>query len=69
MTPMQWADRNADEFRAAFRFINATNDDFIRTTEERHKSKVVAYIREFRSAATYIWATTRGGGIRRRRST
>ena len=46
MTPLEWADHNAAEFKAAFEFINASNDDFIRTTEERHKSKVVAYIRE-----------------------
>ncbi len=31
------ADRNADVFRAMGRALNASNDDFIRTTEERHK--------------------------------
>jgi len=44
MTAIQWADRNADEFRKAFAFINASNDDFIRTTQDRHKSRVAAYM-------------------------
>jgi methionyl-tRNA synthetase len=46
MSPIEWADRNAAEFRRAFAFMDFTNDDFIRTTEDRHKSKVEEYIRE-----------------------
>ena len=30
------AQRNSDEFRAMGKLLNASNDDFIRTTEERH---------------------------------
>lgn len=45
VTPLQWADRNAAEFEKAFAFMNASHDDFIRTTQERHKSKVLEYIR------------------------
>ena len=45
VSPQEWADRNAGEFRAAFAFIGASNDDFIRTTEPRHKEKVAVYIR------------------------
>ena len=44
VTPQQWADRNAEEFRGAFAFIGASNDDFIRTTEPRHKAQVVRYV-------------------------
>ncbi|MCL4220146.1 MAG: methionine--tRNA ligase [Phycisphaerales bacterium] len=44
VSPMEWADRNAGEFRRAFEFMNFSNDDFVRTTEERHKSRASAYI-------------------------
>lgn len=46
VTPIQWADKNAAEFKKAFAFMNCSNDDFIRTTEDRHKTKVLEYIRE-----------------------
>ncbi|MBX3387928.1 MAG: methionine--tRNA ligase [Phycisphaeraceae bacterium] len=46
VSPIQWADQNAAEFKKAFAFMNCSNDDFIRTTEDRHKSKVLEYIRE-----------------------
>jgi methionyl-tRNA synthetase len=46
MTPLQWSDRNAAEYKAAYEFLNIRYDDFIRTTEDRHKSKVLEYIRE-----------------------
>jgi len=55
VTPMEWADRNAAEFRAAFAFCECSNDDFIRTTEARHKDKVLGYIRELqRRGAIYL---------------
>ncbi len=44
LTPIQWADRNADEFRAAFKAMNFSNDDFVRTTEQRHITRASAYI-------------------------
>jgi methionyl-tRNA synthetase len=43
-TPMQWASINAQRFKEAFAFMNFTNDDFVRTTEDRHKAKASAYI-------------------------
>ena len=46
MSPIQWADRNADEFRKAFGAMDFTNDDFVRTTEDRHKTKASAYIQQ-----------------------
>ncbi|WP_062225722.1 methionine--tRNA ligase [Aureimonas frigidaquae] len=36
--PIELANRNAEEFRAMGRAVNASNDDFIRTTEPRHKA-------------------------------
>ncbi|MCX5691035.1 MAG: class I tRNA ligase family protein, partial [Planctomycetota bacterium] len=44
MTPLQWADRNAAEFEAAFKICSYSYDDFVRTTQPRHKEKVLAYI-------------------------
>ncbi len=43
-TPQAWADTNAAEFAKAFAAMGITNDDFIRTTEARHKEKVPRYI-------------------------
>lgn len=45
VSPIQWADQNAAEFKKAFAFMNCASDDFIRTTEDRHKTKVLEYIR------------------------
>jgi methionyl-tRNA synthetase len=36
LTTRELADRNAAEFRRMAEILNASNDDFIRTTEERH---------------------------------
>ena len=46
MTPLQWADKNAAEFMAAFASMSFTNDDFIRTTQPRHTEKVAQYIQQ-----------------------
>ncbi|MFO0832899.1 MAG: methionine--tRNA ligase [Phycisphaerales bacterium] len=44
MSAIQWADKNAEEFRKAFAFMNTSNDDFIRTTQDRHKTRVTEYV-------------------------
>src|SRR5690606_14687826 len=44
MTPMDWATINAERFKEAFSFMGFSNDDFIRTTDERHRSRASAYI-------------------------
>ena len=36
ISPRELADRNSKEFRDMATLLNASNDDFIRTTEERH---------------------------------
>ncbi|MBX3359671.1 MAG: methionine--tRNA ligase [Phycisphaeraceae bacterium] len=45
VTPIEWADRNAAAFRAAFEFMGFGYEDFIRTTERRHIDKVLEYVR------------------------
>ena len=45
-TPLAWADRNAAEFRKAFDAMDFAYDDFVRTTEDRHKDRASAYIQK-----------------------
>lgn len=53
-TPQEWADRNAEEFKKAFAFMGVSNDDFIRTTEARHRERVPVYIEQLmKSGAIY----------------
>lgn len=44
LSPMEWATQNAEEFRKAFAFMGFSYDDFVRTTEDRHKDRASAYI-------------------------
>jgi methionyl-tRNA synthetase len=44
MSAQAWADRNANYFQETFAKLGMTNDDFIRTSQDRHKTKVVEYI-------------------------
>jgi methionyl-tRNA synthetase len=37
ISPLELADRNSAEFKKMAALLNASNDDFIRTSEERHK--------------------------------
>jgi methionyl-tRNA synthetase len=44
-TPQAWADQNAAEYVKAFAAMGVRYDDFIRTTEPRHKERVPSYIK------------------------
>jgi len=46
LTPLQWADQNAQSFQETFKKLGISNDDFIRTSQERHKVKVQQYVGE-----------------------
>jgi methionyl-tRNA synthetase len=46
LTPQQWADKNAQEFQDTFAKLGISNDDFIRTSQDRHKQKVQQYVGE-----------------------
>ena len=39
-TPQQFADEVSAQFRALWKRMGITNDDYIRTTEDRHKKRV-----------------------------
>ena len=45
-TPYEWATINAERFKKAFGLMNFTNDDFVRTTEDRHKTKAIEFIEQ-----------------------
>ncbi len=44
LTPLEWADRNAKAFEDTFNRLGMTHDDFIRTSQERHKTRVQEYV-------------------------
>ncbi len=45
LSPQAWADRNAAQFREVFERLEMTHDDFVRTSEDRHKARVVEYFK------------------------
>lgn len=45
MPVQDWADQNARAFQAIFHRIQITNDDFVRTSEDRHKRCVERYVK------------------------
>ena len=50
MSPLAWADQNAGAFRDAFAELSISNDDFIRTSEDRHKDRLAGYIRRLQES-------------------
>ncbi len=44
MSPQQWADQNAAAFAEVFEKLEMTNNDFVRTSSDQHKTKVTEYV-------------------------
>jgi len=44
LTPQQWADQNAKVFEDTFNKLGITHNDFVRTSQDRHKIKVREYL-------------------------
>jgi len=59
-TPQQYADEISDEFRRLWKRMNISNDDYIRTTEERHKKRAQVLFRQIRDNG-YIYKGTYTG--------
>ncbi len=59
-TPQQYADEISAEFRALWKRMGISNDDFIRTTEDRHKKRVQELFRRIRDNG-YIYKGTYTG--------
>jgi methionyl-tRNA synthetase len=60
VTPQAWADGIAAEFTAAWRSLDISNDDFIRTTEPRHAAAVVEMIRRMEARGDLYRGTYAG---------
>ncbi len=45
VSPQEWADTCAGAFEDTFSRLNMTNDDFIRTSQDRHKTKTTQYVK------------------------
>ena len=58
--PQHFADRVAEEFRALLPVLGASNDDFVRTTEARHRDAAQALWRRVRDRG-YIYKDTYSG--------
>jgi methionyl-tRNA synthetase len=59
-SPQQYADEISGEFRALWKRMGISNDDFIRTTEERHKKRLQELFRRIRDNG-YIYKGTYTG--------
>jgi len=59
-SPQQYADEISGEFRALWKRMGISNDDYIRTTEERHKKRAQALFRQIRDNG-YIYKGTYTG--------
>jgi methionyl-tRNA synthetase len=46
VTPREWADQTVERFRDAWKLLNISNDDFIRTTEPRHYEAVSTFLQQ-----------------------
>jgi len=60
VTPQEWTDRVAREFLAAWSALGISNDDFIRTTEPRHRAGVEEMIRRMERSGDLYRATYSG---------
>jgi methionyl-tRNA synthetase len=59
-SPQQYADEISGEFRALWKRMAISNDDYIRTTEERHKKRVQELFKQIRDNG-YIYKGTYTG--------
>jgi len=59
-SPQQYADEISGEFRALWKRMGISNDDYIRTTEERHKKRAQALFTQIRDNG-YIYKGTYTG--------
>jgi methionyl-tRNA synthetase len=59
-TPQQYADEISNEFRQLWKRMGISNDDFIRTTEDRHKKRVQELFKRIRDNG-YIYKGTYTG--------
>ncbi len=60
LSPSQWADQTARRFRDTWQRLNISNDDFIRTTEDRHRRTVQQFLGQIHDNGYIELGTYRG---------
>ena len=60
MSPADWTDRTSERFQEAWRTLNISNDDFIRTTEARHYSTVQTFLQRIYDNGYIVKDTYKG---------
>ncbi|MFO7894850.1 MAG: methionine--tRNA ligase [Longimicrobiales bacterium] len=60
ISPQEWVDELADQFRAAWRQLHIAHDDFIRTTEDRHRRAAQEMVRRIQDAGDLYTDTYAG---------
>jgi methionyl-tRNA synthetase len=60
LSPQEWIDLLAERFRAAWKKLSIGYDDFIRTTEERHRRAVLELLRRIEKRGYIYRGTYRG---------
>lgn len=61
VTPIQYVDKIVALFKQLWKELNISNDDFIRTTEERHKKVVQMLSSGPMTRETFTLASTKAG--------
>jgi len=51
-SPQEFCDEVSESFKIAWKNLNISNDDFIRTTSERHKNRVIEIFKKLKEAKT-----------------
>ena len=46
VTPQQWVDKMSEDFESLWKFLKISNDDYIRTTQDRHLNTVKEFIKK-----------------------
>jgi len=60
VTPAEWTDRTSARFQEAWRTLNISNDDFIRTTEARHHATVQTFLQRIYDNGFIVKDTYKG---------
>jgi methionyl-tRNA synthetase len=60
VTPQEWVDRIAEVFRDAWSLLDVSHDDFIRTTQPRHRAAVEEMIRRMQESGDLYRGTYAG---------
>lgn len=59
VTPIEYVDGIVANFKKLWKMLNISNNDFIRTSEERHHKVVQAVLQKFTSRAIFTKRTTK----------